>query len=293
MLVSPKEHRMATERVTITVESNIGEDGPLTVMDTLDQFKDAFELLTAAISQEPGGEKIRWRLERLSKNSPATLTAVAYCDDPEIIAAPLVHRGKQRFSRDMAALRESGEVSPWLRQKSAVAEQFLRRNLNGIGKTVIVLEEDAPQTILVEHSARASLRALERAEAALETEDRSHSEHGTIDAHVVNTATWHGKPALQIKERLSGKIINCVFSEELAAREGPTHSWADAWTGKRIRVAGTIIYDKDGKISRIGAVEMEDVSPRAVDLKELRQIDLLDGKSPVEHLDKLWGYSND
>jgi hypothetical protein len=30
-----------------------------------------------------------------------------------------------------------------------------------------------------------------------------------------------------------------------------------------------------------------------VDLNELRQIDLLEGKSPVEHLDKLWGYSND
>lgn len=68
---------MATERVTVTVESNIGEDGPLTVMDTLDQFKDAFELLTAAIAQEPGGEKIKWRLERLSKNSPATVSAVA------------------------------------------------------------------------------------------------------------------------------------------------------------------------------------------------------------------------
>jgi hypothetical protein len=152
---------------------------------------------------------------------------------------------------------------------------------------------DAPQTILVERSARASLKTLERAEAAVETEDRSHSEHGTIDAHVVNTATWFGKPALQIKERLSGKVIYCVLSEDLAAREGPSHSWADAWAGKRIRVAGTIIYDKDGKISRVGAVEMKDVSPRAVDLNELRQIDLLEGKSPVEHLDKLWGYSND
>lgn len=284
---------MATERVTITVESNIGEDGPLTVMDTLDQFKDAFELLAAAISQEPGGEKIRWRLERLSKNSPATVTAVAYSADPEIVAGPLVHRGKQRFSRDMAALRESGEVSPWLRQKSSVAKQFLKRNLNGVGKTAIVLEEDAPQTILVERSARASLRSLERAEAAVETEDQSHSEYGTIDAHVVNTATWFGKPALEIKERLSGKNIQCVLSEELAAREGPSHSWADAWSGNRIRVKGRIYYDKDGKISRISAVDMEDVAPRDVSIKELRELNLLGGKLPADYLDDLWGYSND
>ncbi len=284
---------MATERVTIQVESNIGEDGPLTVMDTLDQFKDAFELLTAAISQEPGGEKIRWRLERLSKNSPATVTAVAFSDDPDVVAGPLVHRGKQRFSRDMNALREGGEMSPWLRQKSSVAKQFLRRNLNGVGKTAIVLEEDAPQTIFVERSARASLKAIERAEAAVETEDKSHSEYGVVDAHVGRTDTYHGKPALYIKDRLSGSLVPCILNDELAAKEGPAHSWTDAWTNKRIRVKGRIYYDKDGKISRVSAVGLEDVSPRDINLSELREIDLLDGKSPVEHLDELWGHSGD
>ncbi|PKP64687.1 MAG: hypothetical protein CVT85_09865 [Alphaproteobacteria bacterium HGW-Alphaproteobacteria-7] len=284
---------MATERVTITVESNIGEDGPLTVMDTLDQFKDAFELLAAAISQEPGGEKIRWRLERLSKNSPATVTAVAYSDDPEIIAGPLVHRGKQRFSRDMTALRDSGEVSPWLRQKSSVAKQFLRRNLNGVGKTAILLEDDAPQTVIVERSARASLKSFERAEVAAETEDKSHSEFGMVDAHVGRADTYHGKPAIYIKDRLSGSLVPCILTDELAAKEGPIHSWTDAWTGKRIRVKGRIYYDRDGKISRVSAVDMEDVSPRDVSLEELREIDLLGGKTPVEHLDELWGYARD
>lgn len=284
---------MATERITITVESNIGEDGPLTVMDTLDQFKDAFELLTAAISQEPGGEKIRWRLERLSKNSPATVTAVAYSDDPEIVSGPLVHRGKRRFSRDMTALRDSGEISPWLRQKSGVAKQFLRRNLNGIGKTSFFLEDDAPQTVLVERSARASLKFLERAEETAEMEDKSHSEFGVIDAHVGRTDTYHGKPAIYIKDRLSGALVPCILSDELAAKEGPVHSWTDAWSGKRIRVRGRIYYDRHGKISRVSAVDLEDVSPRDVSLKELREIDLLGGKSPVEHLDDLWGYSSD
>lgn len=281
---------MTAERVTITVESDTGEDGPLTVMDTLDQFRDAFELLNAAIAQEPGGEKIRWRLERLSKNSPATVTAVAYCDDPSIVAGPLVHRGKQRFSRDMDALREGGAVSPWLRHKSVVAKQFMRRNLNGVGKTAIILEEDAPQTVLVERSARASLKAIERAEAASETEDKSHSEFGVIDAHVARTDTYHGKPALYIKDRLSGSLVPCILSDELAAKEGPAHSWTDAWTGKRIRVTGRIFYDRDGKISRVSAVDMEDVTPSEVNLKEMREINILDGKSPVEYIDSLWGH---
>ena len=137
------------------------------------------------------------------------------------------------------------------------------------------------------------LKALERAEAAVETEDRSHSEFGVVDAHVGRTDTYHGKPALYIKDRLSGSLVPCVLSDELAAKEGPSHSWTDAWTGKRIRVKGRIYYDKEGKISRISAVDMEDVSPSFVNLRELREIDLLDGKSPVQHLDELWGYSGD
>jgi hypothetical protein len=283
---------MATERVTITVESNIGEDGPLTVMDTLDQFQDAFELLTAAISQEVGGEKIKWRLEALSKNSPATVTAVAYSPDPEIVVGPLVHRGKQRFTRDLAALRD-GDVAPWLRKKAHVAKQMLSRNLNGIGRTAFALEDDAPMTVLVERTARASLKAIQQAEIANEPEDRSHSEHGTIDAHVARTDTYHGKPALYIKDRLTGKIIPCVLSDELADKEGPSHSWTDAWKGKRIRVKGRIYYDRDGTVSRISAVDLDDVTPRPVDLNALREADILEGKSPVEYLDELWGYSDD
>ncbi|MEL7685492.1 hypothetical protein AAG594_14230 [Citromicrobium bathyomarinum] len=283
---------MATERVTITVESNIGEDGPLTVMDTLDQFKDAFELLSAAIAQEAGGENVRWRLERLSKNSPATVTAVAYSADPDVTVSPMVHRGKMRFSRDMEALRQ-GDVSPWLRSKAQVAKKMLARNLNGIGKTTFSLDDEEPITVLVEKSARAGLKALQRAEINADSEDRSRSEYGSIDANVSRTDTWFGRPALYVVERLTGRQFHIVLSEELAARAGPSHSWTDAWSEKRIRVKGRIYYDKEGSISRVSAVEMEDVNPVPVDLQSLRKADILGGKSPVEHLNDLWGYADD
>ena len=283
---------MATERVTVTVESNIGEDGPLTVMDTLDQFKDAFELLTAAIAQEPGGEKIKWRLERLSKNSPATVSAVAYSSDPEVVVAPLLHRGKQRFARDMNALRE-GSVAPWIRGKSSTAKAMLRRNLNGVGRTTFGFEDDAPSAILVEKAARASLKALERVEAEEELVDHSHSEFGMLDGHVAEAKTWNGKPAIYLKDRLSGRVVPCVLTEDLAEIEGKTHSWADAWAGKRLRVRGQLFYDKTGAISRISAIELLDVSPKPANLHALRSLDVLDGKSPTEHLDNLWGYTDD
>lgn len=283
---------MATERVTIQVESNIGEDGPLTVMDTLDQFKDAFELLSAAIAQEAGGEKVKWRLERLSKNSPATVTAVAYSPDPAVVVAPLLHRGKQRFARDMTALRE-GVVAPWLKDKAPTAKALLKRNLNGVGRTAFGFEDDAPMAVLVEKSARASLKAIERSEAQADDVDLSRSEFGTVDAHVSEVKTWNCKPAIYLKDRLSGKVIPCVLSDELAAKEGGQHSLADVWREQRVRVRGQIFYDKSGELSRVNAVELKDVSPKPVDFTALRSADILEGKSPTEHLDDLWGYADD
>jgi hypothetical protein len=281
---------MATERVTIEVESNIGEDGPLTVLDTMHQFIDAFELLSAAIAQEPGGDKVRWRLESLSKNSPARATAVAYSADPTIIVAPLVHSGKRRFSHGIEAL-VAGEVAPWLRSHSRAAKELLRRNLNGVGRTVFDLEDDAPRTILVERFARSGLEALERADAP--ERDRSRSEFGTIDAHVAEAKTYNGKPAIYVRERLSGRVIPCVLSDQLAERAGSTHSWTDAWNGKRVRIKGELFYDRAGLLNRISARDLSDVEPASVSLRELRDIDLLEGRDPVEHVRRLWDDDDD
>lgn len=191
---------------------------------------------------------------------------MAYSDDPDIVPEQLVSLGKTRFLRGMEELQESdnvSNVSPWLRQKSEVAKQFFHRNLNGIGKTSIILEDNAHKNVLVfvERSARASLEFIERADAA---EDKSHSEFGVIDAYVARTDTYHGKPAIYIKDRLTGKKVSCVLTDELAAKEGPTHSWSDAWTGKRVRIKGQIYYNRHGKISRVSAVGLEDVSAKEV-----------------------------
>lgn len=284
---------MAGERVTVKVESNIGEDGPLTVMDALHQFIDAFEFLTAAIAAEQGGENIRWRLVAMSKNSPATATAEAYSDDPSIDVAPLVFRGKQRFSDGLAALSR-GTVEPWISEKAHIARSLFKRSLNGVGRTVYDLD-DAPQAIIVERVARTGLASIEKAEVEQKAAqgDKSRSERGTLDANVAEATTWHGQPALYVRERLSGRRIPCVLTDEAAKAAGPTHSWQDAWSGKRVRIKGQIFYDRAGQIARVSASHLIDVSPPDVDLGELRRMDILQGSSPAEHLDKLWDQSDD
>lgn len=285
---------MAGERVTIQVESNIGEDGPLTVMDTLHQFMDAFELLSAAIAAESDGEKVRWRLVSMSKNSPATATAEAFCDDPAITVGPLVYRGKKRFSADMAALSQ-GDVSPWLGEHKGLARSLLMRNLNGIGRTVFDLDGDAPRTVVVEKAARSGLTSIDRFEASqrAEAEDKSRSERGTIDANVVEAKTYHGRPALYVRERLSGRTVRCLLTAKGAEIAGPTHSWQDAWTGRRVRVKGEIFYDISGQVSHVGSASVVDVHSSPVDLADLKRIDILQGATPTKHVDALWGYSDD
>lgn len=283
---------MAGERVTIQVESNIGEDGPLTVTDTMHQFIDSFELLTAAIAEEPGGETVKWRLVSMSKNSPATAVAEAYSADPAIAIAPLVYRGKRRFSEGMSGLAE-GKVALWLEGQSHVAKSLFQRNLNGVGRTIFDLEGDAPRAVVVEKVARQGLRALAEAELAKDAVDKSRSEFGTIDAHVAEAKTWNGRPALYVRDRISGRVFPCILSDQLANRVGPTHSWSDAWSGKRVRVKGEIFYDKSGAISRVGAVNVTDVNPSQVSVADLKRINVLSGRSPKEHIDRLWGYPDE
>jgi hypothetical protein len=285
---------MAGERITVQVESNIGEEGPLTVMDALHQFMDAFELLGAAIGAEAGNTKIKWRLVALSKSSPATAVAEAFSVEDGVELAGAVHRGVEQFHAGLEALEE-GEVSDWLKPNLYVAKQFYQRNLNGIGKTVVAANDSSPRSIVVEKVARKSLAAIEayEAEQRQHQDDKSRSEWGSVDGHVTRAATWYGKPALYIRERLSNSEIPCVLTDEAAAEVGPTHSWSDAWRGSRVRARGQVFYDVAGKVTRVAAHSIKDVSSKEVNLQALRGIDILRGQSPAEHLRNLWGYPDE
>jgi hypothetical protein len=278
---------MQSDRVVVQVESNFGEDGPLTVADALHQFSDAFDLLAAAIAEEPGGDKIRWRLEELSKNSPATAVGVAFSDDPEISLAPLVMRGKQLLSRSLEELTQ-GVFGPWLEKRVTVVSSLLQRNLSGVGKTVIDLGGNVDRVVIVERVARRALETIERYQAITDI-DKARSEYGSIDAYVSEARRYHGKPAIYVKDRLTQRLIPCILSDELAEDVGRTHSWQDAWSGKRVSIKGHLFYDRSGVLSRISATGLSDIVSREVEFQKLRGTDFLSGKTPSEHLSEFWG----
>ena len=71
---------MAPERVTISIVSSAGEDGPLTVDDATRQILDFFEMLSAAGGED--GKLISWRLVSVSMRSPLSVTAEPFSDVP-------------------------------------------------------------------------------------------------------------------------------------------------------------------------------------------------------------------
>lgn len=281
------------KRVTVQVESNFGEDGPLTLADTLRQLIDAFDLLGAAIQGE-AGTAVQWRLISLSKNSPATATAEAFSDYLSAPLEPLIRRGERQFSEGIEAL-ERGVVVPWLEPHTNLAKTFLQRNLDAIGRTIFDFDDAVPRAVIVEKNARSALATIERyeAEQGRAEPDMSRSERGTIDANVCGAKTYRGRPALYVRDRISGKEVPCVLNERAAEEAGPTHSWSDTWGGKRVRIKGEIFYDRRGGINRVHAVSVQDVTPQPISLGELRSIDLTIGKPPADYLDELWGYSDE
>src|ERR1700730_10720068 len=99
---------MDPESVTVTIVSNTGEDGALSVEDAMCQILDFFALLAAA-----GGEDaylVSWPLVDVSMKSPLRATAVAISRVPGIEAAPIARTEKLRLARSLDDIIKSHRV---------------------------------------------------------------------------------------------------------------------------------------------------------------------------------------
>jgi hypothetical protein len=161
----------------------------------------------------------------------------------------------------------------------------MKRILYGIGLSVIVVGEE--RLHVVPAVALAALSALH--EPAEEIEDKSRVEYGSIEGRVVGLTTYYNSRALILLERLSGKQIVCSLTDDLASRLGPTHQWQEAWEGSRLLIGGEIVYGADGSIKKVNASYYEELPWSDLPLSDLKGINLLEGRTTREHLDKFWG----
>lgn len=276
--------------LSITVHpSAIGAEY-LSVADAMHQILDIVEALERTESVDGKSRQIVWRLTNAHTNSPPfTVTAEAFPVDPSVSVAYEATRVISSFTEGFRNLL-LGEVA---RLDSAVLvplKRAFQRNLNGVGRTVIVSDNNE-QFNVIPSNARPAMVAIERLELEAQSRivDHSRTEIGSAEIEVQALAKWYNKQAIIGIERLSRDKVTCVLSPELATKLGEAHKWEEVWGGRRLLVSGEIHYDKEGTIKRIDAEMADDMPWTDVSISDLRDIDILQGRSVSEHLRLLRG----
>lgn len=275
--------------ISITVHPSDFTGEYLTVSDALHQVLDMIGALESMEAGDWSERKIVWRLTEAHTNSPPfTLTAQAFARDPEVSIALEADRVTKLYAVAVESVL-AGERPDWLESEPGkLLKRALKRNLAGVGHTDISIEgRDAP-IIIVPTSARLGLTALEKDDSPSQIE-LERVEFGSVEGRVIGLTKYYNSPALVFQERLSGAKVVCVLSAKLASDIGPAHSWVEAWEGQQLRIAGKLIYSKDGTLKRINATLHEEVHWADIPMTDLNGIDVLQGRTVQEHIAEFWG----
>ena len=278
------------EKITIKIHPSGVASESLTVEDAMHQVLDFISLLQEADGAD-GGNRIVWRLESASTNSPLEIVAIATSVDPVLSVDFHAIRAKERIHSAFEVLSHNGPMPDWMIGRPAsLAGKFFHRNMNGIGRTDITFNEAKAPIIIVHGVAKVAALSIEQSRISeeLQKRDLTRSEFGTVEGEIVSTITHNGRPAFVIKERLSEEKVSCILSNDLAKEIGPNHSWDETWRQVRILVTGELHYDSNGSLKKIDAYSIEPVRVAEVALKDLQSIDFLGGKSPNAALKEVW-----
>ena len=284
------------ETVTVVVHPSGTDADNLTVADAMQQVLDTFKLLSRAEARDPtSNASVVWRLQKASTNSPFTVEATPLSSHPEIAIDRQAVQALIAFQDGMSAILQAKGKPAWIDDETEqILKRVLARNLNGVGRTDIFIGLEAPPTTIDHRAARRAENFLERiaAEEAAKVEDLTHKEYGSIEGHVTDATSWHGRPAFKIRARLSGKELVCVLPKEAAETVGKAHSWQEVFSKQRVLVSGVCHYNSSGLVTRIDAEEVQTIKARDISISELRDTDFTEGKSPSSHLGIVWGGKN-
>lgn len=274
--------------VSITVHPSGLSGEYLTVSDAMHQVLDMIGALEGIESGDRSERHIVWRLTDAHTNSPPfTVTAEAFSRDPQVSVALEVERVTHLYAVAIESVLD-GSKPDWLESVPGQAlKRALKRNLNGVGHTDIVIEGEEP-IIILPTKARIGLEALEASEAQPD-DDAQRIEYGSIECQVVGLTRYYNNPAMVVVERLSRDRVMCVLTPELAAELGPEHQWSEAWSGESLRLGGKLLFGPDGKLKRVQASFYEPIKWADVSLADLEGLDITQGRTIQEHLEEFWG----
>lgn len=134
-----------TKSLSITVHPSVHGAEYLSVSDAMHQVLDVIEALEKAETAGGGERQIVWRLTEAHTNSPPfTVTAEAFPVDPVVSINLEASRVVSMFGSSVRGLLDGSEPVPISHEMAQPLKRALLRNLNGVGRTEIVIDDEEP-----------------------------------------------------------------------------------------------------------------------------------------------------
>ncbi len=247
------------------------------------QVLDVFDLLAEGSEGEQG---VQWRLARASTNSPFYAEGEAVSLEPAVDVSVMARAQKQFVANGLVQISEGHVPETWDAKRVGIAKRLYRRNLNGVGATLITF--DNVLSLLVTPT------LAERAVAAIEAKPplglydlpKIREEIGSLEGKFSQLSTYYNQPAIAVFDDRTGDQVWCVISEELRAKFADKASIEDFWRHSRVMVRGRIRYNSSGAIQAVIASDVTRVEPRSVPLSAIRDPEFTRGLTTNEYLDK-------
>jgi hypothetical protein len=275
------------ESVTVTVRPSAEHPDILTIEDAMKQVLDFFALLVP-----DNQERLIWKLEVASTNSPLTVTGRPASFDN--IDVSMIARAQRSLVADNFRSIALGvrPRRPLSKQKTEIIRRLLVRNTNGIGQTEAVLDDQGPPVLITPGIAQTGIRTLSQKDD--ETDDnlfarpaRTGDEIGSIEGTLLSVGTEYNQPAVLVRERRSGDEIWCRVNPDLKHRISEESGYEDVWEHRRVLVRGIIKYDAQGRIARVIANSIQVLKPRQMTPHDIRDPGFTDGLTPEAYLERL------
>lgn len=280
-----------SKSLSITVHPSALSAEYLSVSDAMNQVLDLVKVLEEIEIAQGDKNEIVWRLTEAHTNSPPlSVTVEAFSSGPEIFIDSTAEKVIENFSHGVDSLLTEGKLLGFSQGAVRSIKKAFLRNMNGIGQTDISIG-DSDVANFTPLNSQSAVFAIERFELDMKESvvDHTRTEFGSLELEVQGILQWYNKPALKVVERLSREEATCVLTQELADRLGATYKWGDAWEGRRLLITGALHYGTDNTLRRVEAEDAEDISWTDVPLTDLKDIDILQGRSVREHIDLLRG----
>jgi hypothetical protein len=275
-----------SRKVTLTIEPDDGHHDVLTVQDAFQQAIDFFDLLT-----DEAEKNVIWKLEMASMNSPFSCQGEPIDTRTWAGAYGIVEDRIKIVEHNLFRVANGEDFDEsFPREKVEVARRLLRRNTNGIGRSVAGFSDDTPP---VEISKEIASRYFAEVIAPVESlhsylfSRTSRREIGSIEGRLIDIGTDYDAPALQIEEHNTGRRLWCRVNPETLGHLEDELKAGDVWKHRRVRARGTLNYDDQGNVIRVMSGAIAYIDTPAVDLDKVEDAEFTEGYPVAEYLDRL------